>query len=129
MAKYKKDEFDHSEIEPSPSDCFKKFHVIIYKEVIGGPSHGHLLGVGACFSTKDAYPSNSQSCNKRMCLEREETHEQLKDQVNTLTNKLNSLLELVERLMTNNSNNYALLGPSTSMENVESWSDAQHEHQ
>ncbi|CAN6707543.1 unnamed protein product [Malus baccata var. baccata] len=167
MAKYRKDELDHSGIAPSPIDCFKKFHVskrksegeetwaserakkiyekmdnkkntameeqnevndwVIYKEVIGGPSHGRLLGVGVGFSTKDAYPSNSQSCNKRMCLEHEESHKQLKDQVHTLTDKLNSLQELVERLMPNNSNNYARSGPSASMENVESWSDAQHE--
>ncbi|KAM1020819.1 hypothetical protein TB1_041237 [Malus domestica] len=167
MAKYRKDELDRSGIEPSPIDCFKKFHVskrksegeetwasekakelyekmdnkkntameeqnevndwVIYKEVIGGPSHGRLLGVGVGFSTKDAYPSNSQNCNKRMCLEREESHEQLKDQVHTLTDKLNSLQELVERLMPNNSNNYARSGPSASMENVESWSDAKHE--
>ena len=74
---------------------------VIYKEVIGGPSHGRLVGVGAGFSTKDAYPSNSQSCNKHMCLEHEESHEKLKDQVNTLTDKLNSLQELVERQMSN----------------------------
>ncbi|KAB2622447.1 hypothetical protein D8674_024629 [Pyrus ussuriensis x Pyrus communis] len=92
---------------------------VIYKEVIGGPSHGRLLGVHASFSTKDAYPQNSQSCNKRMCLECEEGHKQLKDQVNTLTDKL----------MPNNSNNYARSGPSASMENVENWSDAQHEDQ
>ncbi|RXH92011.1 hypothetical protein DVH24_021034 [Malus domestica] len=90
---------------------------VIYMEVIGGPSHGRLLGVDAGYSTKDTYPSNSQSCNKCMCLEREESHEQLKDQVNTLTNKLNSLQELVERLMSNNSNNYAHSGPSASMNN------------
>ncbi|TQE11608.1 hypothetical protein C1H46_002810 [Malus baccata] len=157
VEKWEKPEWklDHSGIEPSPIDCFKKFYVskrksegeetwasekakelyekmdnkkntameeqnevndwVIYKEVIGGPSHDRLLGVGAGFSTEDAYSSNSQSCNKRMCLEREESHEQLKDQVNTLTNKLNSLEELVERLMPNNSNNYAHLGPSASM--------------
>ena len=79
--------------------------------------NGRLLGVGVGFSTKDAYPSNSQSCNKRMCLEREESHEQLKDQVHTLTDKLNSLQELVERLMPNNSNNYARSGPFASMVN------------
>ncbi|CAN6687473.1 unnamed protein product [Malus baccata var. baccata] len=90
---------------------------VIYKEVIGGPSHGRLLGVGAAFSTKDAYPSNSQSCNKRMCLEREESNEKLKDQVNTLTDKLNSLQELVERLIPNNSNNYARSEPSAYLVN------------
>ncbi|TQD81551.1 hypothetical protein C1H46_032883 [Malus baccata] len=62
-----------------------------------------------------------------MCLGHEESHEQLKDQVHPLTDKLNSLQELVERLMPNNSNNYAGSGPSASMENVQSWSNAQHE--
>ncbi|KAB2604825.1 hypothetical protein D8674_037112 [Pyrus ussuriensis x Pyrus communis] len=158
MAKYKKDDIkilclcflDRSGIEPSLIDCFKKFLVSVRvkvkklgqvkmlrnfmkkwttkrillwknkmnKEVICGPSHGHLLRVGDCFSTKDAYPSNSQSCNKRICLE-----------LNTLTDKLNSLQELVERLMPNNSNNYAHSRPFASMENVESWLNAQHEDQ
>ncbi|ONH94515.1 hypothetical protein PRUPE_7G020400 [Prunus persica] len=31
----------------------------IYKEVIGGPSHGRILGLGGGFSTKDVYHSDS----------------------------------------------------------------------
>ncbi|KAL6276674.1 hypothetical protein ACE6H2_020275 [Prunus campanulata] len=30
----------------------------IYKEVIGGPSHGRILGLGDGYSTKDVYPSD-----------------------------------------------------------------------
>ncbi|KAI5350205.1 hypothetical protein L3X38_003096 [Prunus dulcis] len=98
MEKYIKDELDRTGIEPSPIDCFKKFHVSkpkngeeeswpsekakelfeklenkkvaatedenevfdwdIYKEVIGGPSHGCILSLGGGYSTKDVYPSD-----------------------------------------------------------------------
>ncbi|CAL8169037.1 unnamed protein product [Prunus armeniaca] len=42
----------------------------IYKEVIGGPSHGHILGLGGGYSTKDVYPLDDQGCNKRIYSER-----------------------------------------------------------
>ncbi|BBN69469.1 hypothetical protein Prudu_958S000200 [Prunus dulcis] len=66
----------------------------IYKEVIGGPSHGHILGLGGGYSTKDVYPSDDQDCNKRICLEREEEHEKLKEEVKDLKSVLYELKDL-----------------------------------
>ncbi|KAI5317343.1 hypothetical protein L3X38_037050 [Prunus dulcis] len=106
MKKYTKEELDRTGIEPSPIDCFKKFHVSkpknggeeswpsekakelfgkmenkmvaateeenqvddwdIYKEVIGGPSHGRILGLDGGYSTKDVQSAsidNIESCS------------------------------------------------------------------
>ncbi|KAL6284594.1 hypothetical protein ACE6H2_015523 [Prunus campanulata] len=140
-------QLDRTGIEPSPIDCFKKFHVSkpknggeeswpsekakelfekmenkkvaatedgnevddwdIYKEVIGGPSHGRILGLGGGYSTKDVYPSYNQGCNKRICLEREEEHEKLKEEVKNLKSVLYELKDLVQSMRENNSNTYA----------------------
>ncbi|CAL2228503.1 unnamed protein product [Prunus armeniaca] len=149
MEKYRKDELDRTGIEPSPIDCFKKFHVSkpknggeeswpsccngdenevddwdIYKEVIGGPSHGRILGLGGGYSTKDVYPSDDQGCNKRICLEREEEHEKLKEEVKDLKSVLYELKDLVQSMRENNSNTYARSRQSALMDNVESFSDA-----
>ncbi|VVA31565.1 PREDICTED: LOC107623553 isoform [Prunus dulcis] len=164
MEKYRKDELDRTGIEPSPIDCFKKFHVSkpknggeeswpsekakelfekmenkkvaatedenevddwdIYKEVIGGPSHGRILGLGGGYSTKDVYPSDDQDCNKRICLEREEEHEKLKEEVKDLKSVLYELKDLVQSMRENNSNTYARSRQSAPMDNVESCSDA-----
>ncbi|CAL9019095.1 unnamed protein product, partial [Prunus brigantina] len=72
----------------------------IYKEVISGPSHGRILGLGGGYSTKDVYPSYDQGCNNRICLEREEEHEKLKEEVKDLK-------DLVQSMRENNSNTYA----------------------
>ncbi|CAL2254939.1 unnamed protein product [Prunus armeniaca] len=141
MEKYRKDELDRTGIEPSPIDCFKKFHVSkpknggeeswpnekakelfekmknknvvatedenevddwdIYKEVIGGPSHGRILG-----------------------LECEEEHEKLKEEVKDLKSVLYELKDLVQSMRENNSNTYARSRQSALMDNVESCSDA-----
>ncbi|BBH05592.1 hypothetical protein Prudu_017034, partial [Prunus dulcis] len=143
MEKYRKDELDRTGIEPSPIDCFKKFHEKmenkkvaatedenevddwdIYKEVIGGPSHGRILGLGGGYSTKDVYPSDDQDCNKRICLEREEEHEKLKEEVKDLKSVLYELKDLVQSMRENNSNTYARSRQSAPMDNVESCSDA-----
>ncbi|CAL8151915.1 unnamed protein product [Prunus armeniaca] len=164
MEKYRKDELDRTGIEPSPIDCFKKFHVSkpknggeeswpsekakelfekmenkkvaatedenevddwdIYKEVIGGPSHGRILGLGGGYSIKDVYPSDDQGCNKRICLEREEEHEKLKEEVKDLKSVLYELKDLVQSMRENNSNTYARSRQSALMDNVESCSDA-----
>ncbi|KAI5324256.1 hypothetical protein L3X38_033329 [Prunus dulcis] len=136
MEKYRKDELHRTGIEPSPIDCFKKFHVSkpknggeeswpsekakelfekmenkkvaatedenevddwdIYKEVIGGPSHG----------------------------QREEEHEKLKEEVKDLKSVLYELKDLVQSMRENNSNTYARSRQSAPMDNVESCSDA-----
>ena len=89
----------------------------IYKEVIGGPSHGRILGLGGGYSTKDVYPSDDQDCNKRICLEREEEHEKLKEEVKDLKSVLYELKDLVQSMRENNSNTYARSRQSASMVN------------
>ena len=89
----------------------------IYKEVIGGPSHGRILGLGGGYSTKDVYPSDDQDCNKRICLEREEEHEKLKEEVKDLKSVLYELKDLVQSMRENNSNTYARSRQSALMVN------------
>ncbi|BBN69368.1 hypothetical protein Prudu_909S000100, partial [Prunus dulcis] len=93
-------------------------------EVIGGPSHGRILGLGGGYSTKDVYPLDDQDCNKRICLEREEEHEKLKEEVKDLKSVLYELKDLVQSMRENNSNTYARSRQSAPMDNVESCSDA-----
>ncbi|KAL6284541.1 hypothetical protein ACE6H2_015470 [Prunus campanulata] len=94
----------------------------IYKEVISGPSHGRGLGGG--YSTKDVYPSDDQGCNKRICLEREEEHEKLKEEVKGLKSVMYELKDLVQSMRENNSNTYARSRQFASMDNVKSCLDA-----
>ncbi|KAI5351254.1 hypothetical protein L3X38_004145 [Prunus dulcis] len=82
----------------------------------------HTTGGG--YSTKDVYPSDDQACNKCICLEREEEHEKLKEEVKDLKSVLYELKDLVQSMRENNSNTYARSRQSASMDNVESCLDA-----
>ncbi|CAL9012895.1 unnamed protein product [Prunus brigantina] len=165
MAKYQKDEFDRTGIEPSPIDCFKKFHISkgkngegenwpsekakelyekmenkkadveqenldvndwdIYREVIA-PSHGRVLGLGGGVKAKDAYySSTNQNCNKRRCVELEENHEHLKEELNDVKGQLSTLQQQVQMLINNNPQNSAHSArQSPNADNVGSCSDA-----
>ncbi|CAL9013076.1 unnamed protein product [Prunus brigantina] len=165
MAKYQKDEFDRTGIEPSPIDCFKKFHISkgkngegenwpsekakelyekmenkkaaveqenldvndwdIYREVIA-PSHGRVLGLGGGVKAKDAYYSSTdQNCNKRRCVELEENHEHLKEELNDVKGQLSTLQQQVQMLINNNPQNSAHSArQSPYADNVGSCSDA-----
>ncbi|KAL0011401.1 hypothetical protein SO802_006509 [Lithocarpus litseifolius] len=67
--------------EPSPIDCFKKFHtkkddkewaiddaktLYIFREVVGEPRHGRILGMGIGIKAKDVYglTSSGKGCSK-----------------------------------------------------------------
>ncbi|KAI5335065.1 hypothetical protein L3X38_025198 [Prunus dulcis] len=80
--------------------------------------------LGGGYSTKDVYPSDDQDCNKRICLEREEEHEKLKEEVKDLKSVLYELKDVVQSMRENNSNTYARSRQSAPMDNVESCSDA-----
>ncbi|CAL8175809.1 unnamed protein product [Prunus armeniaca] len=165
MAKYQKDELDRTGIEPSPIDCFKKFHISkgkngegenwpsekakelyekmenkkaaveqenldvndwdIYREVIA-PSHGSVLGLGGGVKAKDAYySSTNQNCNKRRCVELEENHEHLKEELNDVKGQLSTLQQRVQMLINNNPQNSAHSArQSPNADNVGSCSDA-----
>ncbi|KAJ6806801.1 hypothetical protein M6B38_374455 [Iris pallida] len=71
----------------------------IYREVTI-PSHGRVLGLGGGLKGKDLY-SSGQSCNKRRCVEREENHQQLKDELKDVKGQLSTLQEQVQMLLNN----------------------------
>jgi hypothetical protein len=75
----------------------------IYRKVVGGPSHGRILGLGAGIKCKDVYPSPNQTCNKSTCLEHKEDHQRMKVQVESLTEKVNMLTQIIQGLVPNNS--------------------------
>ena len=74
----------------------------IYRKVVGEPSHGRILGLGAGVKCKDVYPSPNQTCNKSTCLKQKEDHERIKGQVESLTDKVNMLTQIVQGLVPNN---------------------------
>ncbi|KAL5789567.1 hypothetical protein ACOSQ2_004455 [Xanthoceras sorbifolium] len=99
MAKYKSEEMEKTGKEPSPIECFKKFHVrkhstkvwthkkakqlyvcitlqicktVNFLETVGKPSHGHILGLGVGVKAKDIYGSSSDESSKRARVDKQE---------------------------------------------------------
>ncbi|KAI5344267.1 hypothetical protein L3X38_012144 [Prunus dulcis] len=109
-------------IEPSHDDLIEPSHDNEMEDMPleTEPSNGE----GGGYSTKDVYPSDDQDCNKRICLEREEEHEKLKEEVKDLKSVLYELKDLVQSTRENNSNTYPRSRQSAPMDNVESCSDA-----
>ncbi|XP_024178992.2 uncharacterized protein LOC112185008 [Rosa chinensis] len=97
----------------------------IYQKVIGGPSHGRVLGLGAGVKLKD-YNSPNQTCNKPTCLEQKEDYERVKGQVESLTDKLDKLTQIVQSLLPNTSDNSKARN-SHSVDNIATDSSAHHD--
>ncbi|KAL6292966.1 hypothetical protein ACE6H2_001108 [Prunus campanulata] len=97
----------------------------IYKEVIA-PSHGRVLGLGGGVKAKDVYyASTNQNCNKRRCVELEENHGHLKEELNDVKGQLSTLQQQVQMLINNNPQNSANCArQSPNADNVASCSDA-----
>ncbi|KAL6294036.1 hypothetical protein ACE6H2_002178 [Prunus campanulata] len=114
MAKYQKDE---ENLDVNDWD--------IYKEVIA-PSHGRVLGLGGGVKAKDVYyASTNQNCNKRRCVELEENHGHLKEELNDVKGQLSTLQQQVQMLINNNPQNSANCArQSPNADNVASCSDA-----
>ncbi|XP_052288333.1 uncharacterized protein LOC112499286 [Citrus sinensis] len=63
----------------------------IYREVIGEPAHGHVIGWGAGIKDKDVYGSPSQGGNKHRCTDLEKKVKDLEKEVK----KLKKIVKLV----------------------------------
>lgn len=74
----------------------------IYRKVVGEPSHGRILGLGAGIKCKNVYPSPNQACTKSICLEQKEDHERMKVQVESLNEKVDMLTQIIQGLVPNN---------------------------
>ncbi|XP_061993046.1 uncharacterized protein LOC133710920 isoform X2 [Rosa rugosa] len=77
----------------------------IYKEVVGGSKHGKIRGLGDGMEPpEDVCGSSSrQTCNKRVCLERDKEFGQLEQQVHTLTDMVADLKQVLQAFMANSS--------------------------
>ncbi|KAL0012247.1 hypothetical protein SO802_007355 [Lithocarpus litseifolius] len=134
MAKYRYEMYLETGSEPSPIDCFKKFHTKkdgkewatnhaktlydkmdaikakavsegtktndyqIFREVVGEPSHGRILGMGIGIKAKDVYglTSSGQGCSKRC---REDFTKEKEDLEACLREEMDSkLAKVVEKL-------------------------------
>ncbi|KAI5317457.1 hypothetical protein L3X38_037164 [Prunus dulcis] len=89
-------------------------------------SHGRVLGLGGGVKAKDAYySSTNQNCNKRRCLELEENHGHLKEELNDVKGQLSTLQQQVQMLINNNPQNSAHSArQSPNVDNVGSYSNA-----
>ena len=71
------------------------------QEVLKGLKHGKTLGLGGKMEPPEDVcgSSSSQTCNKHLCLEREEEFGQVKHKVESLTDEVADLKQLIQVLL------------------------------